>query len=158
MSSDNYELARKVARLRHKHTNYDKNIDLMYDKDGNPTALRRHINSVLSRIAEGKLSKDYLIGLKSEIKYEKTKKIKENRLKNLAKKPKKKKKKQQSIESSQRRLMNGYKMMCENQKYKYLQMIGLRPKQLHKMWRKALPFYKSEKNKKSTCTDETNRL
>ena len=128
---DEYFLAKRVARMRHKETNYDKHLDLMYDADGNPTLLRRHINSVLGRIATGELGRDYLEGIKSEIKAARTAQIKENHLKNKAKK-KSRPPKFPSIEKQQRLLRTGLETFYHQQAKKYLGCIGMKPKQLRK--------------------------
>ena len=70
--------------MRHTKTNYDKHIDLMYDADGNPTQLRRHVNSVLGKIVKGELSKKYIGGLRSEIKLAQADIVKANRMKKIA--------------------------------------------------------------------------
>lgn len=148
MTTDNNLLLKKrIARLRHTQTLYDKHWDLMFDKDGNQTELRLHLNKILAKIARGELSYDYLAGLNQEIKLAQQALIKENRLKKLRKK-KPSTKKLGSIEKQQAALLRGVKKMQESGTvwrnpifWKYLNAIGMRPHQLHKLYRKALPKY-----------------
>lgn len=134
---DDYFIAQKVARMRHRETNYDKHLDLMYDADGNPTPLRRHLNEVLGKIVKGELSRNYICGLKSEIKLARTAQIKENHLKKKAKK--KNRPKLPSIEKQQQLLRTGLDNMYHQQAKKYLGCIGMKAKQLRKITRNVLP-------------------
>ena len=134
---DDYFIAKKVARMRHRETNYDKHLDLMYDADGNPTPLRRHLNDVLGKIVKGELSRDYLCGLKSEIKMARTAQIKENHLKKKAQK--KNKPKLPSIEKQQALLRAGMEQFYHQQRKKFLGCIGMRGKQLRKLTKNVLP-------------------
>ena len=45
-----YSFNKRIAQRRHLDTLYDKNIDLMYDKNGNPTQLRKLINYIIAKI------------------------------------------------------------------------------------------------------------
>lgn len=143
MSEDVFALNRKIARLRHCHTIYNKNLDLMYDADGNQTELRRTINRLLYKIATGELGKSYLAGINSEIKYAKQK------LKEETEPKKKKQKKEPSAEKQLAALWKGVnKMQTKRQenedKQKYLGGIGLLKCQLQLVSRRALPLYKKE--------------
>ena len=137
-------LNKKIAKLRHCHTIYNKNLDLMYDVDGNQTELRRIVNRILYKIATGELGTSYLAGVNAEIKYAKqqaeggTKKTK-----------KKKQKKEPSAEEQLAALWKGVNKMQtkiqENQdKQKYLGGIGMLKCQLQMYHRRALPLYKKE--------------
>lgn len=134
---DDYFIAQKVARMRHRETNYDKHLDLMYDADGNPTQLRRHLNEVLGKIVKGELSRNYIGGLKSEIKLARTAQIKENHLKKKAKK--KNSPKFPSIEKQQALLRAGMEQFYHQQRKKFLGCIHLKEKQLRKLTKNVLP-------------------
>jgi len=139
MYDENLALNKKIAKLRHCHTTYNQNIKLMYDENGNQTELRKEINHILYKIATGEFGTSYLAGVNSEIKYAKNKLKKETKKQN-----KKKQKKEPSIEAQQAALWRGVQKMqknLENQKYKFLNVIGMRPHQIHKLYRKALPYY-----------------
>ena len=148
MTKDNeLLLKRKIARIRHTQTTYEKHIGLMYEKDGNQTELRKHLNFTIAKIARGELSYEYLGGLNQEIKLAEQAIAKENRLKKLRNK-KPSNKKLGSIEKQQAALLRGIKKMQESGVvmrapifWKYLNAIGMRPHQLHKLYRKALPKY-----------------
>lgn len=139
---DQIHLNKKVARLRHCNTTYNRNLDIMYDETGKPTELRKEINNLLFKIATGELDPSYLSGINSEIKYVKNK-VKKDKKKEEKVSKKKHKNLGPSIAKQQAALWTGIKRIQENnltgQQYKYLGTIGLRPHQLHKMYRKALP-------------------
>ena len=144
MAEDVFALNRKIAKLRHCHTIYNKNLDLMYDADGNQTELRRTINRLLYKIATGELGTSYLAGVNAEIKYAK------QQAEGEAKKTKKKKqKKEPSAEKQLAMLWKGVNKMQtkiqENQnKQRYLGGIGMLKCQLQMYARKALPCYKKD--------------
>lgn len=138
---DSYFLAKKVAKMRHQRTRYDKHLDLMYDENGNQTELRHRINNILARIIRGELDDSYLEGIKSEIVFARRDKLK----KDFVEKPKKKKRKNKtklpSIEKQQALLLRGVRQYEQNLRYKYMKLIGLNPHKLHQLYRKALPYY-----------------
>lgn len=144
---DQIRLNKKVAKLRHCHTTYNRNLDIMYDETGKPTELRKEINNLLFKIATGELDPSYLSGVNSEIKYIKNK-VKKDKKKEEKTSKKKSKSLGPSIAKQQAALWAGIqKMQAGNltgQQYKYLGLIGLRPHQLHKLYRKALPKPKEE--------------
>lgn len=148
MGKVDVKLAKDVAWLRHTRTNYDKHYDLMFDADGNPTLLRKRINSVLGRVATGELSEKYIGGVRSEINCAVQALAKQNYLKRMAtKKPAKRNGRLTSVKM-QTSLLAGvkkYYATLDNHKYKMLSYIGMRPKQLHK-WRRMLPYYPGEKD------------
>ena len=53
---DDDKLRKYVNWLRHKHTNYEKYMSMMYDEDGNQTELRKYLNQLLERIAKDGLN------------------------------------------------------------------------------------------------------
>ena len=143
MSEDVFALNRKIAKLRHRHTIYNNNLDLMYDADGNQTELRRTINRLLYKIATGELGTSYLAGVNAEIKYAK------QQAKGVTKHKKKKAKKEPTVEEQLAVLWKGVNKMQtkiqENQdKQKYLGGIGMLKCQLQMSYRKALPYYKKD--------------
>lgn len=143
MSEDVFALNRKIAKLRHCHTIYNKNLDLMYDADGNQTELRRTVNRLLYKIATGELGTSYLAGVNAEIKYAK------QQVEGVTKHKKKKGKKEPTVEEQLAVLWKGVNKMQtkvqENQdKQKYLGGIGMLKCQLQMSYRKALPLYKKE--------------
>ena len=144
MSEDVFALNRKIAKLRHCHTIYNKHLDLMYDADGNQTELRRTVNRLLYKIATGELGTSYLAGVNAEIKYA------TQQAQGETKKPKKKKhKKEPSVEEQLAALWKGVNKMQtkvqENQdKQKYLGGIGMLKCQLQMSYRRALPLYKKD--------------
>jgi len=133
--NDDYIIAQQVARLRHTKTNYDKHIDLMYDADGNPTQLRRHVNSVLGKIVKGELSKKYIGGLRSEIKLAQADIIKANRMKKIANR----KAQMPSVAKQQEMLRMGLDMYYRKQAKKFLGCIHMKEKQLRKLTKNILP-------------------
>ena len=145
MSFEDLVLNKKIAKLRHCHTIYNKNLDLMYDEDGNQTELRKNINNILYKIASGELGKSYLSGVNSEIRYIKEKKIKEEKLKcGISKRHKKKK--EPSIAEQQAALWKGVnkmqtKIQKNQEKQRYLSIIGMLKSQLQISYKKALPYY-----------------
>ena len=143
MSEDVFALNRKIAKLRHCHTIYNKNLDLMYDADGNQTELRRTVNRLLYKIATGELGTSYLAGVNAEIKYAK------QQVEGITKHKKKKGKKEPTVEEQLAALWKGVNKMQtkvqENQdKQKYLGGIGMLKCQLQMYHRRALPLYKKE--------------
>ena len=144
MSEDVFALNRKIAKLRHCHTIYNKHLDLMYDADGNQTELRKEINKILYKIAAGELGKSYLAGVNSEIKYAREKLKKEEKLR-LGVGKRHKKKKEPSIEEQQATLLRGFqKLEKQEQNHKnqlYLSQIGMLKTQIQQLHRKALPHY-----------------
>lgn len=44
------DLSQYIAWLRHKYTNYDKYLRIMYDESGNQTELRKYINRLLYEV------------------------------------------------------------------------------------------------------------
>lgn len=69
LSPEKIELRKRIAKLRHTATPYDKHLRLMYDEEGNQTDLRKEINRIISKVARGELSEKYLHAIKGEIKY-----------------------------------------------------------------------------------------
>ena len=136
---DAYFLAKKVAKMRHERTRYDKHLDLMYDEDGNQTELRHRINNILARIIQGELDKSFLVGVRSEIIEATRQKLKQQKLAKKSKK-KPKKPKQQSVEKSYALLVKGIQELQKRQGYQMLKAIGMTPHQLHLLYRKALPY------------------
>lgn len=49
------ELSRYIAWLRHKHTNYDKYLRIMYDEFGEQTDIRKYVNSILYRVMKNQM-------------------------------------------------------------------------------------------------------
>lgn len=136
-------LYRKIAKLRHCATVYDKNLDLMYDEEGNKTELRKEVNKILYRIATGELRSSFLSGVNFEIKYARKKADK------LAKKKKKKKNKKVPTQEEQvSKLLKGLARVEKKEKAEYerncLDSIGMRQKVISRICRKALPYYKEE--------------
>ncbi len=144
MVNDVFVLNKKIAKLRHCHTIYNKNLDLMYDADGNQTELRRTINRLLYKIATGELGTSYLAGVNSEIKYAKEKLKKEERLR-LGIGKRHKKKKEPSVEEQKAALLRGLKNLEKQQENHHRQVclskIGMMKTQLQQNYRKALPYY-----------------
>lgn len=146
MSVDNnFLLNKKIAKLRHCHTTYNKNMDLMYDENGNQTELRKEVNKILYKIASGELGTSYLSGVNSEIKYTREKIKKEEKLK-LGIGKRHKKKKEPSIAEQQAALLRGLKNLEKQQENHHRQVclskIGMLKTQLQQSHRKALPYYK----------------
>lgn len=135
-NSSRLSLKQKIAKLRHVHTVYNKHVDLMYNDDGSQTELRKTVNHLLYKIASGELTKSYLSGVNSEIKFAQQKYIKEH-------KKRKKHKHGPSIAEQQAALLRGVQKMqafkIESWQFKYLNAIRMRPHDLHKLYRKALP-------------------
>ncbi len=134
-------LGYKVARMRHNSLNYDKNLDLMYDEDGQQTDLREYINKVLSEVAIGKRDYKDVIKLRASINNARKNKNIEQSSKNRIKKIKNKQPKLQNDEKSLNNLLKGaqkYNKKIENREEKihrqYVQVmlhkIGLSNKQL----------------------------
>lgn len=144
MSEDVFALNRKIAKLRHCHTIYNKNLDLMYDANGNQTELRRTINRLLYKIATGELGTSYLAGVNSEIKYVKEKLKKEEKLR-LGIGKRHKKKKEPSIAEQQAALLRGIKNLEKQQENHHRQVclskIGMLKSQIQQTYKKALPYY-----------------
>ena len=144
MSEDVFALNRKIAKLRHCHTIYNKNLDLMYDANGNQTELRRTINRLLYKIAIGELGTSYLAGVNSEIKYVKEKLKKEEKLR-LGIGKRHKKKKEPSIAEQQAALLRGIKNLEKQQENHHRQVclskIGMLKSQIQQTYKKALPYY-----------------
>ena len=144
MSEDVFVLNRKIAKLRHCHTIYNKNLDLMYDANGNQTELRRTINRLLYKIAIGELGTSYLAGVNSEIKYVKEKLKKEEKLR-LGIGKRHKKKKEPSIAEQQAALLRGIKNLEKQQENHHRQVclskIGMLKSQIQQTYKKALPYY-----------------
>ena len=144
MSEDVFALNRKIAKLRHCHTIYNKNLDLMYDADGNQTELRKTINRLLYKIATGELGTSYLAGVNSEIKYAKEKLKKEEKLR-LGIGKRHKKKKEPSIAEQQAALLRGIKNLEKQQENHHRQVclskIGMLKSQIQQSYKKALPYY-----------------
>lgn len=44
------DLSQYIAWLRHKYTNYDKYLRIMYDESGNQTELRKYVNRLLYEV------------------------------------------------------------------------------------------------------------
>lgn len=134
-------LGYKVARMRHNSLNYDKNLDLMYNNDGQQTDLREYINRVLSEIATGKRDHKDIIQLQASINNARKNKNIEQNNKNRIKKIMSKQPKAQNDEKSLNSLLKGmqkYNKKIEKQEEKihrqYVQVmlhkIGLSNKQL----------------------------
>lgn len=144
MAEDVFALNRKIAKLRHCHTIYNKNLDLMYDANGNQTELRRTINRLLYKIATGELGTSYLAGVNSEIKYVKEKLKKEEKLR-LGIGKRHKKKKEPSVEEQQAALLRGLKNLEKQQENHHRQVclskIGMLKSQIQQTYKKALPYY-----------------
>lgn len=144
MAEDVFALNRKIAKLRHCHTIYNKNLDLMYDADGNQTELRKTINRLLYKIATGELGTSYLAGVNSEIKYVKEKLKKEEKLR-LGIGKRHKKKKEPSIAEQQAALLRGIKNLEKQQENHHRQVclskIGMLKSQIQQSYKKALPYY-----------------
>lgn len=49
--TNNKNLSKYIAFLRHNFTNYDKYLSLMYDEEGNQTEFRKYVNRVLFEIS-----------------------------------------------------------------------------------------------------------
>lgn len=77
--TSSYEFNKRVARTRHVKTIYDKNIDLMYDENGNSTDLRKLINFIIAKIELGEFSQTFIGGINQEIRY--ARKLKNDSLK-----------------------------------------------------------------------------
>lgn len=146
MVNDVFVLNKKIAKLRHCHTIYNNNLDLMYDANGKQTELRKEINRLLYKIATGELGTSYLAGVNSEIKYAKEKIKKEKKLK-LGIGKRHKKKKEPTIEEQQAALLRGLKNLEKQQDNHHRQVclskIGMLKTQLQQSYRKALPYYKA---------------
>lgn len=146
MVNDVFVLNKKIAKLRHCHTIYNNNLDLMYDANGKQTELRKEINRLLYKIATGELGTSYLAGVNSEIKYAKEKIKKEKTLK-LGIGKRHKKKKEPTIEEQQAALLRGLKNLEKQQDNHHRQVclskIGMLKTQLQQSYRKALPYYKA---------------
>jgi len=146
MVNDMFVLNKKIAKLRHCHTIYNNNLDLMYDANGKQTELRKEINRLLYKIATGELGTSYLAGVNSEIKYAKEKIKKEEKLK-LGIGKRHKKKKEPSIAEQQAALLRGVKNLEKQQDNHHRQVclakIGMLKTQLQQSYRKALPYYKA---------------
>ena len=144
MAEDVFALNRKIAKLRHCHTIYNKNLDLMYDANGNQTELRKTINRLLYKIATGELVTSYLAGVNSEIKYVKEKLKKEEKLR-LGIGKRHKKKKEPSIAEQQAALLRGIKNLEKQQENHHRQVclskIGMLKSQIQQSYKKALPYY-----------------
>jgi len=144
MAEDVFALNRKIAKLRHCHTIYNKNLDLMYDANGNQTELRKTINRLLYKIATGELGTSYLAGVNSEIKYVKEKLKKEEKLR-LGIGKRHKKKKEPSIAEQQAALLRGIKNLEKQQENHHRQVclskIGMLKSQIQQSYKKALPYY-----------------
>lgn len=65
-----YSFNKRIAQRRHLDTLYDKNIDLMYDKNGNPTQLRKLINYIIAKIELDEFDYKYIGGINQEIRYQ----------------------------------------------------------------------------------------
>lgn len=145
MSENDFVLNKKIAKLRHCHTIYNKNMDLMYDAEGNQTELRKEINKILYKIASGELGDSYLAGVNSEIKYIRDKIKKEERLK-LGIGKRHKKKKEPTVEEQTSALLRGFQKLEKQEENKkqqlYLSKIGMLKSQIQQSYRKALPHYK----------------
>ena len=146
MVNDMFVLNKKIAKLRHCHTIYNNNLDLMYDANGKQTELRKEINRLLYKIATGELGTSYLVGVNSEIKYAKEKIKKEEKLK-LGIGKRHKKKKEPSVAEQQAALLRGVKNLEKQQDNHHRQVclakIGMLKTQLQQSYRKALPYYKA---------------
>jgi len=144
MAEDVFALNRKIAKLRHCHTIYNKNLDLMYDANGNQTELRKTINRLLYKIATGELGTSYLAGVNTEIKYLKEKLKKEEKLR-LGIGKRHKKKKEPSIAEQQAALLRGIKNLEKQQENHHRQVclskIGMLKSQIQQSYKKALPYY-----------------
>ena len=144
MAEDVFALNRKIAKLRHCHTIYNKNLDLMYDANGNQTELRKTINRLLYKIATGELGTSYLAGVNSEIKYVKEKLKKEEKLR-LGIGKRHKKKKEPSIAEQQAALLRGIRNLEKQQENHHRQVclskIGMLKSQIQQSYKKALPYY-----------------
>ena len=144
MAEDVFALNRKIAKLRHCHTIYNKNLDLMYDANGNQTDLRKTINRLLYKIATGELGTSYLAGVNSEIKYVKEKLKKEEKLR-LGIGKRHKKKKEPSIAEQQAALLRGIRNLEKQQENHHRQVclskIGMLKSQIQQSYKKALPYY-----------------
>ena len=145
MAESDFILNKKIAKLRHCHTIYNKNMDLMYDTEGNQTELRKEINKILYKIAAGELGNSYLAGVNSEIKYIRDKIKKEERLK-LGVGKRHKKKKEPTVEEQTSALLRGFQRLEKQEENKkqqlYLSKIGMLKSQIQQSHRKALPYYK----------------
>ena len=148
MTQKNIKFSKDVAWLRHTRTCYDKHYELMFDKDGNPTPLRKRINQVLGKILTGELDVSYLAGVKNEIKNAQKTLNHQKHLERMATKKPAKRKGKLTVVKMQKALLEGakkYNQSLDNHKYHMLSYIGMRPKQLH-VWRRMLPYYKGEKD------------
>ena len=56
LSPEKIELRKRIAKLRHTATPYDKHLRLMYDEEGNQTDLRKEINRIISKVVRAKLN------------------------------------------------------------------------------------------------------
>lgn len=81
---DRYFLSKKIAHMRHSMTRYDRHYDLMFDKNGKQTQLRKDINRILCKIELGELDASWYGAIKNMIANEriKQKKEKQKRRKN----------------------------------------------------------------------------
>ena len=133
MAESDFILNKKIAKLRHCHTIYNKNMDLMYDTEGNQTELRKEINKILYKIAAGELGNSYLAGVNSEIKYIRDKIKKEERLK-LGVGKRHKKKKEPTVEEQTSALLRGFQRLEKQEENKkqqlYLSKIGMLKSQM----------------------------
>ena len=98
---NSYEFNKRIAQRRHLDTIYDKNIDLMYDENGNPTPLRKLINYVIAKIELNEFDYKFIGGINNEIRYQR--RLKEQRtLKPISKKKKKNKKSHKNWEANKK--------------------------------------------------------
>ena len=155
LSPEKIELRKRIARLRHTATPYDKHLRLMYDEEGNQTDLRKEINRIISKVARGELSEKYLHAIKGEIKYalwKEKKTARENKYENGSAKTRQTKNKKAN--AHERKFFERYKEYFAEQEaaqelyekriheqYKaiMLKFIGLNHRDMLKFVRKALP-------------------
>ena len=78
---DQYFMAKKIARARHRKTCYDRHYDLMFDENGKPTELRKNINRILCKIELGELDASWYGAIKNMIANERIKQKREKQKK-----------------------------------------------------------------------------
>lgn len=158
MKQENIRLRKKIAKIRHTRTKYDKNLDLMYDETGVQTATRKEINRIIAKVALGEIPSTYLCAIKGEINYALWKQKQEKLANGTADTKRARKRKARTQDKSFLEKYNRYhdqreKEMGESvefteeyedrihQQYRgiMLKHIGMSRKQLRQLWRLALP-------------------
>ena len=163
MINKNYEFAKDVAFYRHTQTIYNKNLDLMYDENGNQTELRKRLNYIIAKVNRGELPYSFIKAMNSEIKWART--LKNHNGSPFSKKGKKKKIPQpksekqilKEIQDAQNAMVKRQNQMLHrincyienkqvlktiawlNQQYK--KAIGIHKTQLKKYKNRLLPYY-----------------